>query len=270
MIWFCPLPPGNRATDFRTQTYRGRPVLTRCQGIGRGSQLKWTDYICNDRYQRIAKVTAGHGFATDYHEVLITPWNTALITATRLATVRLGPGHGPVRRKVIDDVVQEIDIATGQVQFRWNALGHVPLRDSEEPGPASAATPWDWFHVNAVHLDTDGNLLISSRYTRTTYKVSRRTGRIIWELGGKLSTFTLRAAPGQVLDKAGEIFACQHDPEALVGEADEGMLAGLARSPNVSVARAPAAETRRTASRPATGPAGSRARSRCARQPGAG
>jgi hypothetical protein len=29
----------------------------------------------------------------------------------------------------------------------------------------------------------------------------------MWELGGKQSSFTLKAAPGQVLDSAGEIFA---------------------------------------------------------------
>jgi hypothetical protein len=34
-------------------------------------------------------------------------------------------------------------------------------------------------------------------------------------LGGKHSTFRIKAAPGQVLDKAGEIFAYQHDPEAI-------------------------------------------------------
>ena len=34
-------------------------------------------------------------------------------------------------------------------------------------------------------------------------------------LGGKQSTFKLKAAPGQVLDSAGEIFAYQHDPEAI-------------------------------------------------------
>jgi hypothetical protein len=34
-------------------------------------------------------------------------------------------------------------------------------------------------------------------------------------LGGKDSSFTLKAAPGQTLDSAGEIFAWQHDPEAL-------------------------------------------------------
>ncbi|MGH3159525.1 MAG: arylsulfotransferase family protein [Streptosporangiaceae bacterium] len=72
--------------------------------------------------------------------------------------------------------------------------------------PGSAYEPWEWFHINAVHLDTDGNLLISSRYTWTVCKVNRHTGKIIWELGGKQSTLTLKAAPGQVLDRAGEIF----------------------------------------------------------------
>ena len=40
-------------------------------------------------------------------------------------------------------------------------------------------------------------------------------GRILWQLGGKDSSFTEQAAPGQVLDSANEIFAWQHDPEAL-------------------------------------------------------
>ena len=215
VIWFRPLPPGELATDFRTQTYRGRPVLTWCQGKGHGTHLKWTDYVYNDKYQRIAVVRAGNGYATDYHEFLITPWNTAFITATRPGTVRLKTSHGRVNQRVIDDVVQEINIGTGKVLFQWNSIGHVPLRDSQVPRPASPGTPWDWFHLNAVHLDTDGNLLINSRYTWTTYKVSLRTGRIIWELGGKQSTFALRAGPGQVLDKAGKIFAFQHDPQPL-------------------------------------------------------
>jgi len=132
-----------------------------------------------------------------------------------MATAHLKSGRRFVSQAVVDDVVQEIDIGTGKVLFQWNTIGHVPFRDSELPRPASATTPWDWFHINAVHLDADGNLLVNSRYTWTTYKVSRSTGKIIWQLGGKQSTFKLRAAPGQVLDRAGEIFAFQHDPEAL-------------------------------------------------------
>jgi hypothetical protein len=215
VIWSHPVPAGEVTTDFRTQTYQGQPVLTWWQGTGFGGLSSGTDYIYNDRYQQIAEVNAGNGYSADGHEFLITPWNTALIVAFTTATANLTSIGGPADQAVVDGVVQEIDISTGQVLFQWNSAGHVPYRDSHNPLPGSAAIPWDWFHINAVHLDTDGNLLISSRYTWTVYKVNRYTGAIIWELGGKQSTFTLRAAPGQVLDGAGEIFAYQHDPEAI-------------------------------------------------------
>ena len=211
VVWSHAVPVGETATDFRAQTYQGRPVLTWFQGSG----LSGTDYIYNDRYRQIAHVRAANGDLTDFHEFLITPWNTALILADTFGTANLSSIGGPANQKVFDGIVQEIDIATGKVLFQWDSADHVPYRDSHKPLPASVASPWDWFHINAVHLDTDGNLLINSRFTWTTYKVNLRTGNIIWELGGKQSTFKLAAAPGQELDSAGEIFAFQHDPEAI-------------------------------------------------------
>jgi hypothetical protein len=83
------------------------------------------------------------------------------------------------------------------------------------PLPAKASEAWDWFHINAVHLDPSGNLIIDSRYTWAFYDVNRRTGKVLWQLGGKHSSFTEKAAPGQVLDSAHEIFAWQHDPSAV-------------------------------------------------------
>ncbi|MBV9606165.1 MAG: arylsulfotransferase family protein [Solirubrobacterales bacterium] len=215
IVWFHAIPSGQTAADFRTQTYQGRPVLTFWQGTGLGGLASGTDYIYNDRYQPIATVQAGNGLSADGHEFLITPQNTALILAYTTATADLTSIGGPADQTVIDGVVQEIDIRTGKVLFQWNSADHVPYSQSEQPLPASASTPWDWFHINAVHLDTDGNLLIDARNTWTAYKVNRFTGRIIWQLGGKASSFALRAAPGQSLDYAGEIFAWQHDPEAV-------------------------------------------------------
>ena len=214
VVWFHPLPDGEVATDFRTQTYLGQPVLTWFQG---GGPAGGTDEIYNDRYQPIATVRAAHGYMTNFHEFLITPWNTALILADTPATANLSSVGGPSDQQVIDGIVQEIDIKTGQVLFQWNSADHVPYRDSHQPRPASATMPWDWFHINAVHLDTDGNLLIDARNTWTTYKVNIHTGQIIWELGGKQSSFTLKAGPGQIMDRDGEIFAWQHDPEAIGG-----------------------------------------------------
>jgi len=78
VIWFHSLLPGEVATDFRTQTYQGKPVLTWWQGAGFGGLSTGTDYIYNDRYQQIAEVNAGNGYSADGHKFLITPWNTVL------------------------------------------------------------------------------------------------------------------------------------------------------------------------------------------------
>jgi hypothetical protein len=215
VVWFQAAPAGDTAADFREQTYNGKPVLTWWQGTGLGGISDGTDIIDNTRGQQIATVTAGDGLTTDGHEFLITPQNTALVLSYDVTTADLTSIGGPADQSVIDGVVQEINIKTGQVLFSWNSADHVPYSASEQPLPASASTPWDWFHVNAVHLDTDGSLLIDARNTWAAYDVNRRTGAVNWTLGGKDSTFTEQAAPGQTLDTAGEIFSWQHDPEAL-------------------------------------------------------
>ena len=215
VVWFKAVPAGEEASDFRVQTYESQPVLTWWQGTGLGGLSSGSDYIYNDHYQQIATVNAGNGLSADGHEFLITPWNTALILSYTTTTANLTSIGGPADQTVINGVVQEIDIQTGQVLFQWNSEDHVPFSQSEQPLPASASEPWDWFHINAVKLDTNGNLLIDARDTWTTYEVSPQTGNILWQLGGKDSSFKLQAAPGQSLDDAGEIFAWQHDPQPL-------------------------------------------------------
>jgi hypothetical protein len=215
VVWFHAIPLGQTAADFRTQSLNGQQVLTWWQGTGLGGLSQGSDYIYSNHFQPLATVNAGNGLSADGHEFLITPQNTALILSYTTATADLTSIGGAANQTVINGVVQEIDIATGHVLFQWNSADHVPFSQSEQPLPASPSTPWDWFHINAVHLDTDGNLLIDGRDTWTTYKVNRTSGSIIWQLGGKASSFTLAAAPGQVLDSANEIFAWQHDPEAL-------------------------------------------------------
>jgi hypothetical protein len=215
VVWSHAVPAGQEAADFRQQTYLGRPVLTWWQGTNFGGLSSGVDHVYNDHYQQIAEVRAGNGDSADGHEFLITPWNTALIISYTQETVDLTAIGGPADQQVVDGNVQEIDIRTGTVLFNWNSADHVPYGQSEQPLPASASTPWDWFHLNAVKLDTNGNLLVDARSTWTTYEVSRQTGKVLWQLGGKASSFTLTAAPGQILNSAGTIFAWQHDPQPL-------------------------------------------------------
>ena len=68
--------------------------------------------------------------------------------------------------------------------------------------PKGPGRIFDYFHINSIEIDHDGNLLVSARNTHTIYKISRRTGKVLWRLGGKRSDFTLGR---------GVRFAWQHD-----------------------------------------------------------
>ena len=52
------------------------------------------------------------------------------------------------------------------------------------------ASAVDYIHGNAIELDYDGNLLISSRHLNEISKISRSTGEFIWRLGGNNNEFT--------------------------------------------------------------------------------
>ena len=44
--------------------------------------------------------------------------------------------------------------------------------------------------MNAIDVDTDGHILLSSRNTSEVTKINRDTGEIIWRLGGTHNQFT--------------------------------------------------------------------------------
>ncbi len=207
VVWFLPTP-GDVATDFRVQTYMGNPVLTWSQGITYGDTTPGdtTDYILDSTYTLVAKVQAGNGYNADIHEFQITPQNTALIAVYNNVQADLSSLGGPTSGTVSEGVVQEIDVATGAVLLEWHSLADVPLSESNLAYSPGQTVPYDYFHINSVKLDTDGNILVSSRHTWTVYKINRTTGAIMWRLGGKSSNYAL--GPGLP-------FAWQHDVEAV-------------------------------------------------------
>ena len=199
-IWFRPFPGIDAATDFRTQTYKGKPVLTYWrgtsrQGIGTGEMV-----MLDQSYRMIHRIRTANGFRPDLHEFRITPDDKALLVTYPIVRRNLKAVNGPRRGLVVDSVIQEVDVATGLVTFEWHSLGKIPLKETfARPRPR---TPFDYVHTNSVNPDTDGDLLMSARNTWAAYKIDRETGRIRWRLGGKKSTFTLPRAAR---------FAWQHD-----------------------------------------------------------
>jgi hypothetical protein len=129
----------------------------------------------------------------DLHEFVLTPEGTALFTSYQSIARDLSSVGGPRRGRLLDSLLQEVDVQTGQVLFQWSAADHIGLQESYLAAPAGSADPYDFFHMNSIDVAADGNLLISARHTSTIYKIERATGAVIWRLGGKRTDFRMGA-----------------------------------------------------------------------------
>lgn len=192
VVWFRALPKGEQAIDFRVQRYKGRPVLTWGQRpVAAHAGAYWS--ILDDHYRGVARVRAGAGDGTDLHYMQITPHNNALLIGYRLVRRNLSAYGGSSYGLVLDGTIQDVSIKTGRVLWRWSALDHVPLSESEAQTPRSS--PWDAYHINSVDMDSKGRyLLVSMRHTSTLYAIDLRTGKVKWRMGGNHSNFALSSA----------------------------------------------------------------------------
>jgi hypothetical protein len=205
LVWFQRLPAGETAEDLNEQTYEGRRVLTWWRGrvlsLGFG---EGEDLVMNSSYQTVARVKGGNGLRADLHEFQLGPDGVAYITAYNPIRCDLAPVGGSADGTIVDTAIQEIDMRTGLVRWEWHSLDHVAVSESQTSAPKSA--PWDWFHLNSIDREPDGNLFISARNTWTGYQLEGGSGKILWRLGGNQSSFKM--GPGTTT-------AWQHDGRIL-------------------------------------------------------
>jgi Arylsulfotransferase (ASST) len=197
VVWFRPLDT-HAVTDFRVQHYLGRPVLTWWHGKPDEGDGESGYSIYDNRYRLVAHVQPGHGLLGDIHEFKLTRRNTALMTFIRQVRVK--------GRRVLEGGFQELDLRTHRVLFEWHSIDHVRLVESYYHLPRNPDGLYDYFHINSIDVEPSGNFLVSARNTHTVYEIGRRTGQIIWRLGGKRSDFTLGPDAR---------FAWQHDARRL-------------------------------------------------------
>src|SRR4051794_37830099 len=213
VVYFHPTVP-QTAMNFRPGRFKGKPVLTWWEGKAETGLGTGTHVILDDSYRVLARLPAGGGRQSDLHEFALTPQGTALVTSYEVRPADLSAAGGPVNGQAIGGVVQEIAVPSGRVLFEWRSLDHVAI---EETHAEFSGHPLDYFHVNSIDLTRDGNLLVSARNTWGVYKVSRRTGEVMWRLGGRRSDFEMGR---------GTVFAWQHDArhhgDGLVSIFDDG------------------------------------------------
>ncbi|WP_285506929.1 arylsulfotransferase family protein [Actinokineospora sp. NBRC 105648] len=202
-VWF--LPRGDKlrlVMNAQAQTYQGKPVLIWWEGsfvpLGWGQGMVT---IVDQNYRTVAQV--GQDRSVDLHAIRITPQNTLITVGYRTTTTT---PDGVSLRPIVENVIREIDIASGRVLMTWSSLDHIPLAESYLR--SNELMGYDYLHINAVDLDDAGNLVVSGRNTHTVYTLERGTGRVLSRLGGKHSDYAL---PPEA------VFAWQHNVRAVPG-----------------------------------------------------
>ena len=206
LVWFDKLSGGETAEDLSVQTYEGQSALTWWRGrvldlgFGQGE-----DIVMNSNYRTVARIPGANGLKADLHDFQIAPHDIAYITAFNPIHCDLAPVKGARDGTIIDTAIQEIDMNTGLVRWEWHSLDHVGASESETETPTNAM-PWDWFHLNSIDPEPDGNIFISARNTWAGYQLEGGSGKVLWRVGGLKSSFKM--GPGTET-------AWQHDGRVL-------------------------------------------------------
>ncbi|HEY7693819.1 MAG TPA: arylsulfotransferase family protein [Gaiellaceae bacterium] len=200
-VYFHPTTP-KTVMDFRPGLLGGKPVLSWWEGRYVFGVGKVGDYVVmDDSYREIARFSSAKHRRPDFHEVLMTDHDTLLVTAYETVAADLTPVGGPSNGLLYGGLVQELAIPSGRLLWEWRSLDHVDV--TETVTADQMGSPFDYFHINGIDVAPDGNLIVSSRNTSAVYKVDRRTGKVIWRLGGKKSDFSMGKRTQ---------FGFQHDP----------------------------------------------------------
>ena len=197
MIFFSPfIYPGFHATYLIIADNYGTPVFYRKMNSTNFDFKKQPTgvlsyyegglfYVMDNSYNIIDSLHMQNGYSTDLHELVIHDNGHALMMCydAQLVAMDTVVTGGDPNATVIGLVIQELD-ENKNVVFQWRSWDHFQITDATYDIDLTASVI-DYVHGNAIEVDHDGNLLISSRHLDEITKISRQTGNIIWRLGGE-------------------------------------------------------------------------------------
>ncbi len=184
---------GKGGQDFRVQP---NGMITETQYVG---------YDLN--FNRVKEFHATNGYQTDSHELQVLEDGSYLLLGLR--TIRnvdmsqVVEGGRP-SAMVHETCVQEFT-SDDELIFQWRSwenyeVADIGPEDVENVRGSSVRVS----HLNAIDVDEDGHILVSSRHLSDITKIHRQTGEVLWRLGGPNSDFVF-------VDDPLNGFSCQHD-----------------------------------------------------------
>ncbi len=181
----------------------------------------------DSQYVNIDTLRCKNGYGTDEHECQILPDHHFFLIGLDYQNVdmsQLVSGGNP-NATVIGNTVQELD-ENHNVVFEWRSWDNFEITDAVHENLTDNTI--DYVHMNSIAIDYDSNIVISSRHLSEVTKINRKTGEIMWRLGGEKNQFTF------INDSYG--IAYQHDARPVPGKPDQYTIFddGNYRSPGFS------------------------------------
>ncbi len=151
-------------------------------------------YAMDSTYTVVDSFQCGNGYSTDLHELRVLPNGHALLLSGIQIVTDMRPyvAGGDSAALVWHAIIQELD-TNKNVVFQWASWDHFNILDAR--GVDFTAHVIDFVHANALDMDTDGNILLSSRHLDEISKINHTTGGFVWRLGGNNNQFTFLNDP---------------------------------------------------------------------------
>jgi hypothetical protein len=182
-------------TDFKMQPngcYTYPKVLKSLAWTGGGEVIHM---VMDRNFAVVDSFQMGNGYVAETHDFRILANGHALLMGYYLIPVDLSRfvAGGYPNAYVDGAVVQELD-AEKNVVFQWRSWDYYDInRVPWALVPNNTQPIVNVFHLNAISLDTDGNLLLGT--PAMGMKVSRQTGEILWIIGGFMNQYTFTNVP---------------------------------------------------------------------------
>lgn len=171
--------------------------------------------VLNSSFKIIDSVKCVNGFLTDFHDITIKDNGNILIWGVDERVMNLSKEFpsGKENATVKGFVLQELSPSKSLI-WQWSSFDYLKVTDAVQSIIVNGTyvSPW---HFNSAFYDSDGNIIISIRFSDEIIKISRSNGKIIWRLGGQAS----KNNQFQFLDDTDASgftgFSHQHDPVRL-------------------------------------------------------
>ncbi len=151
--------------------------------------------IYDSSFNKIGHIKHRNGYLNDFHELLVTEDNHKWVMTYDHQWVDLTDSleGGMPNTELVGLIIQELD-ENDNVIFQWRSWDNFSIFDAHLPGVRydTNASTIDYVHGNAIEIESDTAVLISSRNLSEITKIDRRTGEIIWRFGGKNNSFDIQ------------------------------------------------------------------------------